>query len=148
MRPFLLGLLTVACLSTAAQAQENWPRFRGPNADGVAPDNTGLPTTWTTTDNVKWVADVPGWGWSCPVVWGDRVFVTSVVSDQQNLTPSKGLYLGEGVRDPAKGIAAMSPWTTSRAFGAMSKPTAVPPGRMDRSALTRLPEPAPASRTR
>jgi outer membrane protein assembly factor BamB len=103
-RTFLLGLLTAAWLATVAQAQSNWPRFRGPNADGVAPDHAGLPTKWTTTDNVKWVADVPGWGWSCPIVWGDRVFLTSVVSDEQNVTPGKGLYLGEGVRDPAKGI--------------------------------------------
>lgn len=101
---FLLWLLTAACSSTATQAEDNWPRFRGPNGDGVAPDNTGLPTTWTITRNVKWVADVPGWGWSCPVVWGDRAFLTTVVSDEKNLTPSKGMYLGEGVREPAKGI--------------------------------------------
>ena len=100
---FLLVLLTAACPSMAIHAEGNWPRFRGPNADGVAPDNADPPTTWTTTDNVKWVADVPGWGWSCPIVWGDRVFLTSVLSDEENLTPSKGLYLGEGVRDPAKG---------------------------------------------
>jgi hypothetical protein len=47
---------------------------------------------------VNWVADIPGWGWSCPIVWGDRVFVTSVVGEEENLTPSKGLYLGQGVR--------------------------------------------------
>jgi hypothetical protein len=104
MRLSLLGLLTVAYLSAAVQARDNWPRFRGPNADGVAPDNTGLPTTWTTTENVKWISDVPGWGWSCPIVWGDRVFLSTVVSDEKNVKPSKGLYLGQGVRDPAKGI--------------------------------------------
>ncbi|MEX2138278.1 MAG: PQQ-binding-like beta-propeller repeat protein [Pirellulales bacterium] len=60
--------------------------------------------TWTTTENVKWVADVPGWGWSSPVVWGNRVFLTSVVSAEENDKPQKGLYLGEGVREPAKGI--------------------------------------------
>ena len=60
--------------------------------------------TWTTTENVKWVADIPGWGWSCPIVWGDRVFLTSVVSEEENVTPSKGLYLGQGVREPAKGV--------------------------------------------
>jgi len=70
----------------------------------VASDNDDLPTNWTTTDNVEWVADVPGWGWSCPIVWGDRVFLSTVASDEKNLTPSKGLYLGQGVRDPAKGI--------------------------------------------
>ncbi|NQT39613.1 MAG: PQQ-binding-like beta-propeller repeat protein [Planctomycetes bacterium] len=103
-RLFLLGLLTATCLPTVAHAQDLWPRFRGPGADGVAPDNAGLPTTWTTTENVKWAAEVPGWGWSCPIVWGDRVFLTTVVSDDQNLTPSKGLYLGQGVREPAKGV--------------------------------------------
>lgn len=101
---FLLGMIFVAFPSTVTRAQDNWPRFRGPNADGVAPDNAGLPTKWTATENVKWVAEVPGWGWSCPVVWRNRVFLTTVVSDEKNLTPSKGLYLGEGVRDPAKGI--------------------------------------------
>lgn len=70
----------------------------------MAPDNAGLGTKCTTTENVKWVADVPGWGWSCPIVRGHRVFLTSVVRDEKNLTPSKGLYLGEGVRDPTKGI--------------------------------------------
>jgi hypothetical protein len=88
---FLMMLLSAACLSTATQAEDNWPRFRGSNAVGVAPDNTGLPMTWTTAKNVKWVAAVPGWGWSCPIVWGDRVFLTAVVSDQKNRVPSKGL---------------------------------------------------------
>jgi outer membrane protein assembly factor BamB len=100
----LLAALAVAWLVQGAQAQDNWPRFRGPHADGVAPDRAGLPTRWTNTENVKWVADVPGWGWSSPIVWGGRVFVTSVVSDEKNITPSKGLYRGEGVRDPAKGV--------------------------------------------
>jgi outer membrane protein assembly factor BamB len=87
-----------------AYGQDNWPRFRGANADGVAPDHENLPVSWTATENVKWVADVPGWGWSCPVVWGNRVFLTTVVGDEENENPKKGLYLGEGVRDPAKGI--------------------------------------------
>lgn len=101
---FSLWLLTFVFWSSATAAEDHWPRFRGPNADGVAPDHRGLPTTWTTTQNVKWVADVPGWGWSCPVVWGDRVFLTSVIADQQTRVPRKGLYLGEGVREPEQGI--------------------------------------------
>ena len=79
----LLGFLAVLFVCTAAAAQSNWPRFRGPKADGVAPDNANLPMTWTTTENVKWVADIPGWGWSCPIVWGERVFLTSVVSEEE-----------------------------------------------------------------
>ncbi len=100
-----LGLLMAACLGTLAAASEgNWPRFRGPAAGGVSADNAGLPTTWTTIDNVQWVADVRGWGWSSPIVWGERVFLTTVVSDEKGATPSKGLYLGQGVREPAKGV--------------------------------------------
>ncbi|MAG92415.1 MAG: serine/threonine protein kinase, partial [Planctomycetaceae bacterium] len=98
------AVLLLLLIPQSAQGQADWPRFRGPNADGVSPDNAKLPTTWTTTKNVKWVADVPGWGWSCPIVSGDRVFLTTVVSDEKNLTPGKGLYLGAGVREPGKGI--------------------------------------------
>ena len=85
-------LLPVALLlasTCSAIAEDNWHRFRGPDADGVAPDNPGLPITWTNTENVKWAVDVPGWGWSCPIVWGDRVYLSTVVSDEENLTPSK-----------------------------------------------------------
>ncbi|MBP7937146.1 MAG: alpha/beta fold hydrolase [Phycisphaerae bacterium] len=105
MRRFLVvGVLLVAGLSAAARGEDGWPRFRGPNADGVAPDHAGLPTKWTNTENVKWVADVPGRGWSSPIVWGNRVFLTAVDSEKEGITPKKGLYQGEGVRDPAKGI--------------------------------------------
>lgn len=99
-----VAALTAVLLSAIASAQESWPRFRGPHADGVAPDHAGLPTKWTATENVKWVADVPGWGWSCPIVWGDRAFLTSVVSDEPNVAPAMGLYLGERVREPAQGM--------------------------------------------
>ncbi len=99
----VLTIIVLLATVSVSLAEEHWPSFRGPNADGVAADHAGLPTTWTKSDNVKWVADVAGWGWSCPVVWGDRVFVTAVVSDDKNLTPSKGLYLGQGVRTPGKG---------------------------------------------
>jgi len=96
--------ILLAALVPRSHAEENWPRFRGARADGVAPDDQGLPTTWNQHENVKWVADVPGWGWSCPVVWGDKVFLTTVVSDEENTKPTKGLYLGQGVREPAAGV--------------------------------------------
>jgi outer membrane protein assembly factor BamB len=56
----------------------DWPRWRGPHADGVA-DGRNLPTRWSTTENVRWSAKLPGWGTSSPVVYGDRVFITSQV---------------------------------------------------------------------
>ena len=97
----------VLCLATAcvmwqpsvAGAQENWPRFRGADATGVAPDDPRLPEVWDQQKNVQWSTPIPGWGWSSPIVWGDRVFVTSVHSDEEYERPKAGLYLGRGVRD-------------------------------------------------
>jgi outer membrane protein assembly factor BamB len=57
----------------------DWPRWRGPNADGVA-DGRNLPVRWSQTENVLWSVKLPGWGTSSPVVYGDRVFVTSQVT--------------------------------------------------------------------
>jgi outer membrane protein assembly factor BamB len=58
----------------------DWPRWRGPNADGVA-DGRKLPVRWSNTENVRWSAKLPGWGTSSPVVFGNRVFVTSHVKE-------------------------------------------------------------------
>jgi outer membrane protein assembly factor BamB len=59
----------------------NWPSFRGPNGTGVA-DGQQPPVTWDIKDgkNVRWKTPIPGLGHSCPVVWGNRVFVTTAVS--------------------------------------------------------------------
>ena len=47
---------------------------------------------------------MPGWGWSCPIVWGNRVFVTAVASDDEYETPKKGLYRGLGRRKPPEAV--------------------------------------------
>lgn len=57
-------------------ASTDWPRWRGPNADGVA-DGGKLPLRWSRTENIRWSVKLPGWGTSSPVVRGNRVFVTS-----------------------------------------------------------------------
>jgi outer membrane protein assembly factor BamB len=84
----LLGALPVPFL----QAADNWPCFRG-SAAGVS-EGQNLPATWSTTENIAWKVHVPGRGWSSPVVWGDKVFLTSVVSDGKVEEPKKGLYFG------------------------------------------------------
>jgi outer membrane protein assembly factor BamB len=101
---FLAPSKASTLLNGKADSQDNSPRFRGRNADGIADDDARLPDTWDTKTNVKWVAEVPGWGLSCPVVWEGKVFVTTVVSDGEQATPKKGLYLGQGVRTPPKGV--------------------------------------------
>ena len=72
-----------------------WPQFRGPGGSGVAQDarNSGVPTEWDTTKNVAWRIDVPGLGWSSPIVWGNRVFLTTAVDAQGTEQPEGGFYL-------------------------------------------------------
>jgi outer membrane protein assembly factor BamB len=67
----------------------NWPHFRGPDSNPVS-DNPNLPVKWSKTENVEWVADVPGVGWSSPVVWGTKVFMTAATSAQRMKPPSLG----------------------------------------------------------
>ena len=86
------AIIATVC-APAATAQEGWPQFRGPGALGVS-EQSGLPETWSTTENVAWVRDIEGFGWSSPIVWGDTVFLTTVVSTGEVEAPLGGLYLG------------------------------------------------------
>ena len=89
----LCGLLLCGFLLGIAVGETNWPKFRGPNSQGVS-ENPDLPHRWTTTENVLWRANDAGRGWSSPVVWGDRVFITTVINDGESEDPKKGLYFG------------------------------------------------------
>ena len=73
--PRLAASLLLVAFTLPAVA-ENWPGFRGPTGQGISAE-TGLPLKWTATENVRWKVEVPGEGWSSPVVWGGRVFVTT-----------------------------------------------------------------------
>ena len=72
-------------------AETNWPQFRGPGARGIS-ENGNLPEKWSATENVEWKRDLPGRGWSSPVVWGNRVFLTTVINEGVSEDPKKGLY--------------------------------------------------------
>jgi outer membrane protein assembly factor BamB len=81
---FLLFALAGAIFS-AAHAHDNWPQFRGPNADAKS-DAKGLPVRWSETEHVKWKTPVHGKAWSCPVVWGSQVWVTTATKDGKKLS--------------------------------------------------------------
>ena len=68
-------LLVVLFLGQSLRA-ENWPFWRGPSRQGVSQE-TGLPLHWSAESNIVWKAEIPGEGWSSPIVYGDQVFVTS-----------------------------------------------------------------------
>ena len=79
----------------------NWPQYRGAQSDGLATGIT-LPETWSDTGNVVWKIDVPGFGWSSPIIREDRIFVTSAVGEKELPTPHVGGYPGGHLQD--KGI--------------------------------------------
>lgn len=70
----LLAMISLAA-APAYSAADNWPRFRGPDGAGISDDRT-IPAQWSDSD-FAWKVDLPGKGHSSPVVWGERVFVTS-----------------------------------------------------------------------
>ena len=70
LRPVLFLIFVVSA------SAENWPSFRGTNASGVA-DDRPLPTRWQSTN---WKTPIPGLAHSSPIVWGERVFITTAVS--------------------------------------------------------------------
>jgi len=77
----------------AARAADEWPQFRGPQSSGVS-SAAGLPDAWSITENVRWKTAIVGQGWSSPIVWGNRVFVTSAVQEEgKPEAVKKGLYL-------------------------------------------------------
>ena len=84
--PLLLGLL-VPAIAAAAVVAGDWPRWRGPFNTGVA--RGGAPVEWSATKNVKWKVEVPGRGHSSPVIWEDRIYLTTAVPRGQGAAPSR-----------------------------------------------------------
>jgi outer membrane protein assembly factor BamB len=88
MRPLVLVLLSAAALQA-----ENWPQYRGPAASGLG--NGAPPLRWNTEtgENIRWKTPIPGLGYSSPVIWGDRIFLTTAVPAQGAVAAVKlGLY--------------------------------------------------------
>lgn len=79
--------------AVAITAAGHWPQFRGAYACGVA-DNQRLPDTWDAAsgEHIRWRSKVPGLAHACPIVWGDKLFVTSALSSQDDATIQPGLY--------------------------------------------------------
>lgn len=96
-----LVLLAIFAFSNTSSlpAEDNWPQFRGPGARGIS-DSKALPIVWGPDTNVAWRTAIPGLGWSSPIVWDQRVFLTTAVSEGEVETPKKGLYLGGDRPEP------------------------------------------------
>ncbi|MBI3411861.1 MAG: PQQ-binding-like beta-propeller repeat protein [Planctomycetes bacterium] len=106
-----LGLFVVLNFAGGAQA-DNWPSWRGPEGNGISKE-TGLPVEWDEAKNVVWTLPLPGRGGATPVIWGDRIFLTSGEGNDQVLlcisTAGKELWkrkVGTGGRASIKGDEA------------------------------------------
>jgi outer membrane protein assembly factor BamB len=72
----LLALSAFIALNTTAKSSSNWPQWRGPESQGVS-DEKNLPTEWSDTKNVLWKTELPGKGFSQPIIWENKVFLTA-----------------------------------------------------------------------
>ncbi len=77
----LCPALLVGALCVAEARAENWPQWRGPQLNGISSE-TDLPVKWSKTENVAWRLPLPGPAGSTPVVWDDRIFLTTVDGEE------------------------------------------------------------------
>lgn len=80
---------------------DGWAKWRGPNDDGMA--RGSAPIEWSDTKNVAWKRDIPGRGMSSPIVWGDRIFLTTAIPNGEATAPVTG-GRGAGGGAGAKGV--------------------------------------------
>jgi outer membrane protein assembly factor BamB len=81
------ALIAALAAPAAAPGDTNWPQWRGPASSGVSA-TAQPPTEWDETKNVRWKIDVPGRGAGTPIVWGDRVYITTAVPDDPAARPT------------------------------------------------------------
>ena len=97
----ILAMSAAAALAGQEKSPGNWPHWRGPHHTGVA--EADVPLTWSDTANVRWKVEIPGRGMSTPVVWGDRLFLTTAVPTAA--APAAPAEAGGG-RGPGGGTGA------------------------------------------
>ena len=107
-RRITVSPVALTAMPQAAPARGVWPSFRGPGASGVA-DGQNLPDTWNLAsgENILWRIPIPGLGHSSPIVWGDRIFVTTAVSSRPDAGFVSGLY---GAGTPSDDLTSQR-WT-------------------------------------
>jgi outer membrane protein assembly factor BamB len=84
--------LTVLSAVWAFGADLNWPQFRGPDASGTGTGSPPIAWDGESGKNILWKVEIPGLGHSSPIIWGDRIFVTSAVAKSGSSTLKVGLY--------------------------------------------------------
>src|SRR6516165_3377341 len=94
IRPYVCLLFPFVAFG--ADPVDEWNQWRGPNAAGIS-SNEHLPDRWSAAENITWKVDVPGRGFSSPVIWGGRIFLTTSLEGGAvpGLKGAAHIYLGE-----------------------------------------------------
>ena len=110
---------TRVAVPAATSDAGSWPSFRGPRASGIA-EGQNLPDTWDGVkgENVLWRTPIPGLAHSSPVVWGNRIFVTSAVSSKPDATFRPGLY-GDGDASDDRTVQRWTVFAIDKSSGKM-----------------------------
>jgi outer membrane protein assembly factor BamB len=78
----LNSILILLIITTSFTHAQNWPGWRGPNGDGTSLE-TNIPTNWDSITNVVWKIPVPGAGYSSPIIWKEKLFMTTALPETQ-----------------------------------------------------------------
>ncbi|MEE8605805.1 MAG: PQQ-binding-like beta-propeller repeat protein [Candidatus Aminicenantaceae bacterium] len=89
-RQVITFTLMLAVLSIAGfiQAEDNWPHWRGPHHNGIS-GAINLPMKWSATENIVWKIPLPSWSAATPIIWGDRIFITSPSKSEPKPEPEQ-----------------------------------------------------------
>lgn len=98
----LICAMLITALNVQAQKDIVWPQFRGPDSNPVG-THARLAERWSKTENVEWSQEIPGRGWSSPIVTGGKVYLTTVTTDGKSKPPQIGTeYSNEYVAELQK----------------------------------------------
>lgn len=104
MKRLLIAVLLAASLlapllaDSGGDYDHQWPQWRGPRADGVAPHGSP-PVRWSEGSNIRWKAPIAGLGLSTPIIWGDRIFLVTAVRTDETVDPEKVRQAEESLPD-------------------------------------------------
>jgi outer membrane protein assembly factor BamB len=113
-RSLAIPAIAIIMAVTSCSKQGNWPQFRGPDGN-MALTSANLPEKWDSISGILWTADLDGAGYSSPVVWGNKVFITSAFPEKVNPAPERVPMQGpppqggQGGPQPGQGPQAVQP---------------------------------------
>ena len=85
----LVSVAALFVVSSVASADDHWPSWRGPTANGLASATANPPLKWDANTNIKWKTPLPGRGSATPIIWGDQIFIATAIKTDRIATPAE-----------------------------------------------------------